>query len=145
LIGRAALLSAVVLGMAGCGSGGYGDSATQTQAPTTPAERAAVAELKYCFEGAGALTAKPGKTIPDVGEIRAAPSVKDAKHVLVIAWPDAKHVANAYFAASDAAAETAAGELAAKPIAQKGRVLIAADSDARPSSDEALLASDCLL
>jgi hypothetical protein len=141
---RIALLPAVVLGMAGCGGGGYGDGTTQTQAPTTPAERAAVAELTYCFEGAGALTAKPGKTIPEVGEIRAAPAVKDAKHILVVAWPDTKHVADAYYATSDAAAGTVAGELAAKPIARKGRVLIAPDPDAPPSSDEALLAADCL-
>ena len=141
---RAVLLPAVILGMTGCGGGGDGDGATRTQAPTTPAERAAVAELKYCFEGAGALTAKPGKTIAEVGEIHPAPEVKDAKHVLVIAWADTKHLANAYFAASDAAADSAAGELAAKPIARKGRVLIAPDSDAPPSSDEALLASDCL-
>jgi hypothetical protein len=141
---RIALLpAALVLGIAGCGGGG-GDGDAQTRAPVTPAERAAVAELEYCFEGAGAFTAKPGKALPEVGDIAAAPDVKHAKHVLVVGWPDTKHVANAYFATSDAAAETAAGELAAKPLARKGRVLIAPDPDAVPSSDEALLASDCL-
>ena len=84
-------LSVVALVLAGCG-GGNGDRATQTQAPATPAERSAVAELKYCFEGAGALTAKPGRPIPEVGEVAAAPDVKDAKPVLVIGWPDTKHV-----------------------------------------------------
>ena len=62
-------LSIVALVLAGCG-GGNGDRATQTQAPATPAERSAVAELKYCFEGAGALTAKPGRPIPEVGQSR---------------------------------------------------------------------------
>ena len=103
-----------------------------------------MAELKYCFEGAGALTAKPGRPIPEVGKVAAAQEVKDAKSVLAIGWPDTKHVANAYYAMSDAAAESAAGKLAAKPIGQKGRVLIAPDPEAPPSSDEALLASDCL-
>jgi hypothetical protein len=138
---RAILLpAAVLLGIAGCGGG----DTSQSQASPTPAERAAVAELEYCFEGAGAFTAKPGRTIPEVGEVGAAPDVKNAKHMLVIGWPDTKHVANAYYATSDAAAETAAGELPAKPLARKGPILIAPDPDAPPSSDEALLASDCL-
>src|SRR5213076_3278161 len=62
---RTILLAVAVVGLAGCGSG---DRSEGSHAPVTPAERAGVADFKYCLEGASVLTAPPGKTIPELGK-----------------------------------------------------------------------------
>jgi hypothetical protein len=138
----AAAVSIAALALAGCGGGGNGGD-TKTTGAETPAARAAAADLKYCFEGAGAVTAKPGRPVPQVGKVGDAPSLEDAQHILVVAWPATKHVANAYYAPSEPAAKKAAAGFAPKAI-QKGNVILVPDKDAEPDSDEALLASDCM-
>jgi hypothetical protein len=138
------LLAVAAVAIAGCGGGyGGGGGGTKTTATLTPAARAAAADLKYCFEGAAAVTAKPGQAVPQVGKVGDAPELKDATHILVVAWPQTKHVANAYYASTEAAAEKAAAGFAPKAI-QKGNVIVVPDEDAPPDSDEALLASDCM-
>lgn len=138
---RAILLAVAVTGLAGCGSSGSGQ-AGNSQAPVSAAERAAVAELKYCLEGAGALAAAPGKTIPELGNAPGGQDAQGAKRVLVAAWNDTKHSASVYYADTDGAAANAAGGLG-KGVQQKGR-LVVAPGETPLSDDEALLVSDCL-
>jgi hypothetical protein len=138
---RTILLAVAVVGLAGCGSG---DRSEGSHAPVTPAERAGVADFKYCLEGASVLTAPPGKTIPELGKAPAGQDVQGAKWVLSAGWRFTKHSANIYYADSDAAAAKAAGELG-KAAQQKGRLVIAPSKGSSLESDEAQLVSDCLL
>ena len=124
----------------GCGDeGGSGD-----EAPATPAERVAVGQLQYCFEGAGALTAKPGARIAELDRTPSAPEAGDAKRVLVAYWANTGNAAHLYYASDAAAAERAAGDLGRDGVESRGNVIVVPDEDSPPSSDEALLASDCL-
>jgi hypothetical protein len=138
---RTILLAVAVMGFAGCGSG---DSKQRSHAPTTPAERAAVADLKYCLEGASVLTAAPGKTIPELGKAPAGQDLEGAKWVLAAGWRFTKHSANIYYGDSDGAATKAAGALG-KGAQQKGRLIIAPSEGSSLESDEAQLVTDCLL
>ena len=64
------LAMALPLTLTACGGGGeYGSGGGSKTTAETPAVRAAAADLKYCFEGAGAVTAKPGQTVPQVGKV----------------------------------------------------------------------------
>ena len=137
----AILLAVAVVGLAGCGSG---DGSQRSHAPVTPAERAGVADFKYCLEGASVLTAEPGKTIPELGKAPAGQDAQDAKWVLSAGWRFTKHSANIYYADSEGAAAKAAGELG-KGAQQKGRLAIAPSEGSTLSSDEAQLVTDCLL
>jgi hypothetical protein len=123
--------------LAGCGSD------DRSQAPESAAQHTDVGQLKYCLEGAGAVTAVPGKTIPELGKAPSGQDVQGAKRVLVVAWGDTKHSANVYYADTEAVAASAAGSLG-KAVQQKGQVIIAPGEESPMSDDEALLASDCL-
>lgn len=125
---------------AGCGR----DDSGGGDAPATPAERAAVGQLRYCFEGAGALTARPGEQMPELDRTPSAPEVDGAKRVLVAYWADTGNAAHLYYAADAAAAERAVEDLAAESVEYRGNVIVVPDEDSPPSEDEALLASDCL-
>jgi hypothetical protein len=133
---------------AGCGGGDSGGG----DAPATPAERAAVGQLRYCFEGAGALTARPGEQIPALDRTPSAPEADGAKRVLVAYWADTGDAAHIYYVSDAEAAEQVAGELServADELAQdgvewSGGVIVVPDEESPPSEDEALLASDCL-
>jgi hypothetical protein len=137
-VSRRVVLLAAVIGLAGCGGGGG------SQAPSSPGERAAVAQLKYCLEGAGAITAAPGNSIPELGKAPSGQDADGAKRVLVAAWRDTKHSADVYYADSDAAAAKAAGGLGTG-AESKGRLVVAPGRESPASSDELLLLSDCLL
>ena len=131
-------------GLTACGGGGS-DSGADTQAPASAGDRAAVAELKYCVEGAGASTAKPGQSIPAIGKAPSGPDVPGAGRALVIYWADTKDSAQVYYAASPTAAEAAARRLGSA-VKQKDNLLIVPDADHPPTpDDEGLLLDDCLL
>ena len=134
----ALLVSILAVALAACGEGG-------SEPPSSAASRSAAAQLKYCIEGAGGLTASPGKQVEELDGVRDAPKVNDARHILVLYWADTKDVANAYYARTDEAAAKAEDELGVKGVESKGKVVVVPDEDSPPSSDEALLISDCLL
>jgi hypothetical protein len=138
---RTILLAVAGVGLAGCGSG---DRSQRSHAPVTPAERAGVADFKYCLEGASVLTAAPGKTIPELGKAPAGQDAQGAKWVLSAGWRFTKHSANIYYGDSEGAAANAAGGLG-KGAQQKSRLVIAPSEGSTLSSDEAQLVSDCLL
>ena len=131
----------VAFGVAGCGGD---DGGSKQSGPVTAGERDAVAQLTYCFEGAGALTAKPGAEIAELDRAPGAPEADDAKRVLVVYWPDTAHAAHLYYSPDAAAAERAAEDLSTDGLEHKGNVIAVPDEEAPPSSDEALLVSDCL-
>jgi hypothetical protein len=134
--------AAVVLGI-GAG-GGCGGDVGDSDASPTPAERTAVEQLRYCFEGAGALTAEPGKRIPQLDRTPAAPETGAAKRVLVAYWPDTGDVAHLYFAADAETAARVARDLSIDGVEWNDRLIVVPDEESPPSEDEALLASDCL-
>jgi hypothetical protein len=138
---RAVALVVAAIGVAGCGGD---DGGGEPSAPVTAGERDAVAQLKYCFEGAGALTAKPGAEIAELDRAPGAPQADDAKRVLVVYWADTAHAAHLYYSADADAAEQAADQLATDGLEHKGNVIAVPDEEEPPSSDEALLVSDCL-
>jgi hypothetical protein len=128
-------------GVAGCGGD---DGGAKSSGPVTAGERDAAAELEYCFEGAGALTAKPGAQIPELDRAPGAPESDDARRVLVVYWADTAHAAHLYYSPDAAAAEQAAEDLSTDGLEHKGNVIAVPDEEEPPSSDEALLVSDCL-
>jgi hypothetical protein len=132
-------LAALVLGMAGCGGGGDGDSA-----PSTAGERNAVRQIKYCFEGAGALTAKPGDEIPELDRAPGGPELDDAKRILVAYWADTGDAAHVYYAPDAESARRAAEDASTDGAEWSGQVIVVPDGESPPSEDEFLLASDCL-
>ena len=125
---------------AGCGGDGSGGG----DAPFTAEERAAVGQLRYCFEGAGALTARPGERIAELDRTPTGPETGDAKRVLVAYWADTGNAAHLYYADDADAAERAADDLSSDGVESRGNLIVVPDEDSPPSSDEALLASDCL-
>jgi hypothetical protein len=132
------LLLAVASGLTACGGGDDAGKGTESRPAVSKSARAAVADLKYCVEGAGAHTAKPD-------EAHSVPEVKDAEPALVIFWTNTKNSADVYFAADDAAAEAAARRLGSD-VRQKGSLIIVPDPDHPPApDDEGLLLDDCLL
>lgn len=131
-------LAALALAWTGCGGGGDGDSA-----PSTPGERNAVMQMTYCFEGAGALTAKPGEQIPELDRAPGGPELDDAKLILVAYWADTGHAAHVYYA-PDADAARRAAEGAGSDAEWSGQVIVVPDEKSPPSEDELLLATDCL-
>jgi hypothetical protein len=144
-----AALAAGFFAATGCG-GGDGDGGDIT--PTTRAEREAVVQVKYCFEGAGALTARPGAQIAQLDRTPSAPDVDGAKHLLVAYWPDTGDVVHIYYVSgANSAAEVGkelsnkvANELSTGGVEWSGRGIVVPDGESPPSEDEALLASDCL-
>jgi hypothetical protein len=139
-----AILGVLVLAsLNACGEGD--DSDKSTEAPASAGERAAVAELKYCVEGAGAKTAKPGESIPGLGKAPSGPDVPDATRALVIYWTDTKDLAHVYYAADEKVAKAAASRLGSD-VKQKGSLVVVPDSANPPMpDDEGLLLDDCLL
>jgi hypothetical protein len=129
---------AVAVARTACGDSG-------SEPPSSAASRDAAAQLKYCIEGAGGLTASPGKRVAELDGVPDAPELKDARHILVLYWADTKDVANAYYARSDEAGAKAAEDLGVDGVEFKNQVVVVPDEDSPPSTDEALLISDCLL
>jgi hypothetical protein len=138
VIGLWIVLLAVASGLAACGGGDDAGKGTGSPPAVSKSARAAVAELKYCVEGAGGYTAKPDGA-------HSAPEVKDAEPALVIFWTETNDSAYVYYMADDAAAEAAQRRLGSD-VRQKGSLIIVPDSDHPPSpDDEGLLLDDCLL
>jgi hypothetical protein len=141
----------LVLGIAaGVGCGG-GDDNGGDSVPATAAERAAVGQLRYCFEGAGALTARPREQIAELDRTPSGPETGDAERVLVAYWPDTGDVAHIYYARDAEGAQQVAENLSSAladdlsgGVEWKGRLIVVPDEESPPSEDEALLASDCL-
>jgi hypothetical protein len=132
----------VALALSACGGGSDEGAA---QAPESRAGRAAIAEYKYCVEGAGAKTAEPGESIPGLGEPDSGPDVSGARRGLVVYWGATGDFAQVYYADDEAAAEAAARKLGSE-VLQKGHVVVVPDSDHPPTpDDERLLLEDCLL
>jgi hypothetical protein len=136
--GLGILLLTVASGLTACGGGDDAGNGGDSRPAVSKSARAAVADLKYCVEGAGANTAKPDEAHP-------APEVKDAEPALVIFWVNTKDAADVYYMADDAAAEGAARRLGSG-VRQKGSLIIVPDPDHPPApDDEGLLLDDCLL
>jgi hypothetical protein len=98
--------------------------------------------MTYCFEGAGALTAKPGAQIAELDRAPGGPELDDAKRVLVAYWADTGDAAHIYYAPDADAAKKAAEQ--AGDADWSDQVVVVPDEESPPSDDEALLASDCL-
>jgi hypothetical protein len=141
--GLGLLTLVALLGLSACGGGGSGTGSAQ--APASHAERAAIGEYRYCVEGAGAKTAKPGESIPGLGDTPSGPDVSGARRDLVVYWTASGDLAHVYYAEDDATAQAAAEELGSG-VHQKGRLVVVPDSDHPPTpDDEGLLLEDCLL
>lgn len=144
LRGAFVIMIVAALGLGACG-GGASDKSGSPQGPVSAGERAAVSELRFCVEGAGAKTAKPGVSIPELGEAPAGPDVPGARRALVIYWPATKDSAQAYYADDQAVAEAAARKLGSD-VRRKDRLVVIPDADHPPTpGDEGLLLDDCLL
>ena len=131
----------VALVTAGCG----GDGSGSESGPSTAAERDATAQMKYCFEGAGALTARPGEHVEQLDRTPSGPDADGAKRILVAYWADTGHAVHVYHASEAGTTQKIAESLSVDGVEWSDRVLVVPDAEDPPSEDEALLAADCLL